>query len=220
MTLRTATTDDLAAIMDLERRGFPDDAWSEQTMAAEVASAHNVYLVDVEGERIVGYGGVRALQGGADADIQTIALSPEVRGQGRGRALLRALTDEAVGRGARELFLEVRADNPVAQALYVSEGFTELGRRPRYYQPGNVDAIVMRLDLRAWAARAARAASVSASVSAAAPPAREENSGIGGEIPAESPPIAENSSRAGGVQAGGSQARETDTTDAAQEASA
>src|SRR5690606_12616209 len=103
MTLRTATNDDLAAIMELERRSFPDDAWSEQTMAAEVASGHNVYLVDVDGNRIVGYGGVRALRGGADADIQTIALAPEVRGQGRGRALLRALTHEAVGRGAREL---------------------------------------------------------------------------------------------------------------------
>lgn len=151
MTLRTATIDDLAAIMELERRGFPEDAWSEQTMAAEVTSAHNVYLVDVEGDRIVGYGGVRALQGGSDADIQTIALAAEVRGHGRGRALLRALTRAAVARGARELFLEVRADNPVAQSLYVSEGFTELGRRPRYYQPGNVDAIVMRLDLREWA---------------------------------------------------------------------
>jgi ribosomal-protein-alanine acetyltransferase len=153
MTLRTATIDDLAAIMELERRGFPDDAWSEQTMAAEVASAHNRYLVDVEDDRIVGYGGVRALPGGSDADIQTIALSAEFRGRGRGRALLRALTGEAVARGARELFLEVRADNPVAQTLYVSEGFAELGRRPRYYQPGNVDAIVMRLDLREWAAR-------------------------------------------------------------------
>src|SRR5690606_2535465 len=136
MTLRAATSDDLAAIMELERRGFPDDAWSEQTMSAEIAGAHNVYLVDVEGDRIVGYGGVRALEGGADADIQTIALDAQFRGRGRGRALLRALAGEAVGRGARELFLEVRADNPVAQALYVSEGFTELGRRPRYYQPG------------------------------------------------------------------------------------
>jgi len=201
MTLRIAALDDLPAIMELERRGFPDDAWSEQTMAAEVASVHNVYLVDVEGDRIVGYGGVRALQGGSDADIQTIALAPEVRGQGRGRALLRALTRAAVARGARELFLEVRADNPVAQALYVSEGFAELGRRPRYYQPGNVDAIVMRLDLREWAARAAPAP---------APHVREENSGIGGEIPAEAPPIAENSSPTG----------EPDTTDAAQEATA
>lgn len=152
MTLREATLADLPAIMQLERDSFPTDAWSEQTMRAEVDSEHNRYLVDDEDGRIVGYGGVRALPGGSDSDIQTIALASAFRGQGRGRMLLRALTTEAIARGARELFLEVRADNPVAESLYLSEGFTELGRRPRYYQPDDVDAVVMRLDLRAWAA--------------------------------------------------------------------
>ncbi|WDH79516.1 ribosomal protein S18-alanine N-acetyltransferase [Microbacterium esteraromaticum] len=150
MTLRLATLADLDAVMALERRNFPTDAWSEQTMGTEIASAHNHYLVDEQGGRIVGYGGLRALPGGTDADIQTIALDAEVRGQGRGRMLLRALLDEAVERGAKEVFLEVRADNPVAMGLYLSEGFAELGRRPRYYQPDDVDAVVMRLDLRRW----------------------------------------------------------------------
>lgn len=152
MSLRAAAIDDLPAIMDLERRSFPTDAWSDETMGTEVTSAHNVYLVDEEDGRVVGYGGLRALPGGSDADIQTIALDESFRGRGRGRALLRALIAEAVDRGAKELFLEVRADNPVAERLYVSEGFAELGRRPRYYQPDDVDAIVMRLDLRAWSA--------------------------------------------------------------------
>lgn len=150
MTLRVATGDDVDAIMALERASFPTDAWSEATMAAEVGSAHNHYLVDEQDGRVVGYGGLRALRGGSDADIQTIALAPEVRGQGRGRTLLRALITEAVGRGARELFLEVRADNPTAEGLYFSEGFAELGRRPHYYQPDDVDAIIMRLDLKSW----------------------------------------------------------------------
>lgn len=150
MTLRLAAAGDLAAIMDLERRSFPTDAWSEDAMAAELLSDHNHYLVDDEGGRVVGYGGLRALRGGADADIQTIALEEALRGHGRGRALLRALIAEAVARGARELFLEVRADNPVAEGLYASEGFTELGRRPHYYQPDDVDAVVMRLDLPGW----------------------------------------------------------------------
>lgn len=153
MTLRPATEDDLDAIMQLERRSFPSDAWSEETMRTEIASEHGHYLVDAEDDRIIGYGGVRALEGSSDSDIQTIALDAEFRGQGRGRALLRALIAQAVARRARELFLEVRADNPVAEGLYLSEGFAELGRRPRYYQPDDVDAVVMRLDLREWAAR-------------------------------------------------------------------
>jgi hypothetical protein len=57
----------------------------------------------------------------------------------------------------------VRADNPIAQALYASEGFGELGRRPRYYQPDDVDAVVMRLDLGAWAGAGGETPQVSGS---------------------------------------------------------
>lgn len=159
MTLRTATGDDLGAIMTLERASFPTDAWSESLMAAELASPHGRYLVDVEAGRVVGYGGVRAVRGAADADIQTIAIAEAARGAGRGRALLRALLGEARECGAREMFLEVRADNPVAEALYASEGFVEIARRPRYYQPDDIDAVVMTLDLAAWAAAQASAPS-------------------------------------------------------------
>ena len=158
MTLRTATPDDLDAIMALERASFPTDAWSDAMMREELASRHGRYLVLEEAGRLIGYGGIRAVQGGTDADIQTIALAETARGRGRGRGLLRSLLVEAGERGAREVFLEVRADNPVAQALYVSEGFVEIARRPNYYQPDGVDAIVMRIDLRGWLA--ARAASV------------------------------------------------------------
>ncbi|QDE34085.1 ribosomal-protein-alanine N-acetyltransferase [Microbacterium foliorum] len=147
MTLRAATPDDLDAIMAIEHRSFPTDAWSPQAMALELASPHGRYLVDEHDGVIIGYGGVRALQGSRDADIQTIALDAEHRGAGRGRALLRSLLAAAAERGAREVFLEVRADNPGAEGLYLSEGFEEIGRRPRYYQPDDVDAIVMRLVL-------------------------------------------------------------------------
>ncbi|MBN9177816.1 MAG: ribosomal protein S18-alanine N-acetyltransferase [Microbacterium sp.] len=157
MTLRDATADDLAAIMAIERASFPTDAWSDAMMQGELVSPHGRYLVDVEAGRVVGYGGVRAVQGAADADVQTIAIAASARGRGRGRTLLRALAETARARGARELFLEVRADNPVAAALYRSEGFAEIGRRPRYYQPDDVDAVVMTLDLRAWAASRAAA---------------------------------------------------------------
>ncbi|MGM1017369.1 MAG: ribosomal protein S18-alanine N-acetyltransferase [Actinomycetota bacterium] len=151
MTLRLATPDDLDAIMAIERRSFPTDAWSAEAMAAELSGAYSHFLVDEEGGAVLGYGGLRAVRGAADADIQTIAFLTEHRGAGRGRALLRALLAEASARGAREVFLEVRADNPGAEGLYISEGFVEIARRPRYYQPDDVDAIVMRLDLRAWA---------------------------------------------------------------------
>lgn len=152
MTLRTATPADLDAIMTLERASFTTDAWSDAMMREELASRHSRYVVDEEAGRLVGYGGLRAPAGAKDADIQTIAIAAAARGRGRGRVLLEALLAEASVRGMSEVFLEVRADNPVAEKLYASEGFVELGRRPRYYQPDDVDAIVMKLDLPAWAA--------------------------------------------------------------------
>lgn len=150
MTLRRAARSDLSAIMVLERATFPGDAWSEAMMREELSSPHGAYLVDEQAGLLAGYGGVRAPGRGADADIQTIAVADAFRGRGRGRTLLRALLELAVARDSAAVFLEVRADNPVAQALYASEGFAVVGRRPRYYQPDDVDAVVMRLDLRAW----------------------------------------------------------------------
>lgn len=146
--IRPAGAEDLAAIMRIERASFPSDAWSDAMMAEELASPHGYYVVYETGGTVVGYAGLRAVAAASDADVQTIALDAAARGKGHGRALLHALLDEAARRGVREVFLDVRADNPVATALYVSEGFAEIGRRPRYYQPDDVDAVVMKLDLR------------------------------------------------------------------------
>jgi ribosomal-protein-alanine acetyltransferase len=145
--VREAGIDDLAAIMTLERASFPTDAWTERTMRDELVSPHGRYLVLEEDGVVAGYAGLRVMAGSREGDIQTIAVAAASRGRGWGRTLLTALMDEATRRGVRELFLEVRADNPVAQSLYASVGFIEIGRRPRYYQPDDVDALVMRADL-------------------------------------------------------------------------
>ena len=155
MTTRTATLADLDGIMALEHASFPTDAWSAAMMREELVSPHGWYVVVEEVGRLIGYAGLRAVRGARDADVQTITISEAARGRGRGRALLTALLQEAGRRGVHDVLLEVRADNPVAQALYASEGFAEVGRRPRYYQPDDVDAIVMQLDLRGWLGRRA-----------------------------------------------------------------
>lgn len=147
-TVRTADVDDVPAIMLLERASFPTDAWSERAMRDEVRSPQGRYVVLESGGAVVGYAGLRAPAGSSDGDVQTIAVAAASRGNGWGRMLLRALLDEAARRGVRDMFLEVRADNPVAQSLYASEGFVPIGRRARYYQPDDVDAIVMKADIR------------------------------------------------------------------------
>ena len=142
-TLRSASLADLDEIWAIEAAVFGDDAWSRELMREELSADHRVYLALVDDAGVVvGYGGLLAV--GADGDIQTIAVVPGARGGGHGRRLMEALLQAALQRGVREVFLEVRADNAVARGLYESLEFKEIGVRPRYYQPGNVDAIVMR----------------------------------------------------------------------------
>jgi ribosomal-protein-alanine N-acetyltransferase len=59
--------------------------------------------------------------------------------------LLDALVDQAVEREATSLLLEVRADNQRAIDLYHRRGFERIAIRHRYYQPGDIDAWIMRL---------------------------------------------------------------------------
>ncbi|UOQ61345.1 ribosomal protein S18-alanine N-acetyltransferase [Leucobacter rhizosphaerae] len=145
--LRPATLDDLDAVWEIEHAVFTGEAWSRDLVREELSADHRCYLVLVDDAGAVrGYGGLLAV--GTEGDIQTIALTPETRGVGAGRRLMVALIAEARSRGVREIFLEVRADNPVAQGLYTSLGFVEIGIRPRYYQPDGVDAVVMKLDVK------------------------------------------------------------------------
>jgi ribosomal-protein-alanine N-acetyltransferase len=78
--------------------------------------------------------------------VQTIAVLEKHQGTGIGSAMLTELLGEAHRRGAREIFLEVRADNPRAQAVYRHFGFEDIGTRRRYYDDGT-DAIMMRRKL-------------------------------------------------------------------------
>jgi [ribosomal protein S18]-alanine N-acetyltransferase len=147
---RRATVADLDSIMLLESSIFENDAWSAESMRGELLNRHCYYLVGFRAEtpnRIDGYAGLLAPSRSKDADIQTIGVAPASRRSGLGRALVQNLVAEAQARGAAEVFLEVRADNPGAQSLYRGLGFTELGIRPKYYQPDNVDAVMMRLSL-------------------------------------------------------------------------
>ncbi|GAA1328428.1 ribosomal protein S18-alanine N-acetyltransferase [Leucobacter albus] len=147
VALRDATLDDLDAVAELEALLFGSDAWSREMVREELAGEHRRYVVlEADDGALCGYAGVLVL--GADGDIQTIAVAPGLRGKGLGRALMNELISEADRRGATRVFLEVRADNPVARALYASLGFAEIGVRPRYYQPEGIDAIVMQLQIK------------------------------------------------------------------------
>jgi len=151
--LRPMVPEDLADIMALEHKLFPDDPWSAEMFAEEVTQppGSRLYLTaeaDVGATRVTaGYAGMMFVPGGVQADVLTIAVAPAYWGQGIGSALLGALILAAGNRGCTEVFLEVREDNPRARGLYLRRGFEEIGVRRGYYPPSGVDAIVMRKDL-------------------------------------------------------------------------
>lgn len=148
-TLRPMRWWDIEPVMELELRLFPEDAWSHGMYWSELAETHpggtRHYTVATAADgTIVGYAGLMAIAG--EGDVQTIAVDERHQGAGLGAALLTDLIRESARRGCAELLLEVRVDNPRAQRLYERHGFQPVGIRRGYYQPANVDALVMRLD--------------------------------------------------------------------------
>lgn len=144
ITIRPFDSADLDQVLQLERDVFGRDAWADEVFIAELAHPQSYYLVAEDHSVIVGFGGLRTPdQRGGQADIQTLAVLPGYRSKGWGRTLVEALMIEAERVGAGEVFLEVRADNHHARALYESMGFAEISRRQGYYQPDGVDAVVM-----------------------------------------------------------------------------
>lgn len=136
----------------LDAELFDPDVWSVETFWSELAAPGRTYCVAVAGDGpsqaeppILGYAGLAVC--GAEADVQTIAVAPTAQGRGLGRLLLDWLITQAQAQGARTLLLEVRADNDRAQRLYAAAGFERIAIRRRYYQPGDIDAHIMRRTL-------------------------------------------------------------------------
>lgn len=141
--VREVAWTDIPELVRLEAEAFPADAWTEASWWGELAGRprRDYLAVEREGE-LTAYGGVD--HGGQVADLMTIAVAPGHRGTGVGADLLTELEARAAAGGAEALMLEVRADNERARTLYDRRGYDVLNVRRGYYQPGNVDAIVMR----------------------------------------------------------------------------
>ncbi|MDV9174346.1 GNAT family N-acetyltransferase [Streptomyces sp. W16] len=158
---------DIDPVLELEKDLFPEDAWSRGMFWSELAHARGAeatrrYLVaEVTGAqyeggvRVVGYAGLATTgtasgtasdsDSAATGDIQTIAVARDHWGTGLGATLLTELLSAASEFECAEVMLECRVDNIRAQKLYERFGFAPIGFRRGYYQPGNVDALVMRL---------------------------------------------------------------------------
>lgn len=135
----------MAAVSWLEGVAL-ERARSPAEWAKDLADPRRMQFVALTGGgRVAGF---VALSAAADeAEIHHLAVAPEYRRRGVGRALLTRAAAEAARRGARRLFLDVRARNRAARAMYRRAGFVEAGRRSGYYRAPPDDAVLCRLDL-------------------------------------------------------------------------
>ncbi len=142
--IRRMTLDDLPAVVEIEHLSF-SMPWSERAFRYEIQEnpAARGWVTTLDGQVVA----MMVIWIIADeAHIATIATHPHFRRRGFARRMLIKALQSARQEGARRALLEVRARHLVAQNLYRSLGFVEVGYRPKYYRDNGEDAILMNLE--------------------------------------------------------------------------
>ena len=122
------------------------DPWSLAQLSEELENqltggASRLFVAQAPGRPVAGLAAWQLAAG--EASLYTLTVSPKARRTGAGGALLRESMEALRGEGAETAFLEVRASNAGAIALYEQAGFVADGRRPRFYQNPTEDAVLM-----------------------------------------------------------------------------
>lgn len=142
---RAMRREDLDAVVAIEHAAYPFP-WTAGIFRDCLQAGHNCWVI-LHDDQVAGYGILSVAAG--EAHVLNICIGDAWRGLGYGRRMMCRLLDLARWYGAERVFLEVRPSNPVAQSLYDSLGFHEIGRRPGYYpaEGGREEAIVMAFDM-------------------------------------------------------------------------
>ena len=133
----------LTSVAALERLCFPNP-WSESALALLTGETGVGFAVVKDGE-VLSYCGMMTVLD--EGQITNIATHPSTRRRGFGEQIVRALCDFARERGLGEIFLEVRASNSGAIALYTKLGFERVGERRGFYRAPLEDAVIMKINL-------------------------------------------------------------------------
>ncbi len=145
LTMRPLVDADLPAVLAAEAV-LHESPWSSGNFRDSIAADHQLWVAE-DGDALLGY--AVSSQVLDEAELLTIGILPAYQRRGYGRELLRQVLTKAHAAGAQKMFLEVRSGNHPAHALYLREGFAEIGRRRGYYpaKAGREDAIVMAFDM-------------------------------------------------------------------------
>ena len=141
MEYKQMNAEHVAAVAEIEKLCFADP-WSINSITSELNNPLSLWLVALDGERVVGYVGSQTVLDGAD--MMNLAVLPQYRKQGVGQALVNELVDRLKQKGVICLALEVRQSNLPAISLYEKLGFVQVGLRPNYYRNPRENALILR----------------------------------------------------------------------------
>ena len=148
-SVRRIRSDDLDAVLELQRRSFAHP-WSAELFKREMTHDWSTILLAEDrgprGEvRLVGFLIYWLVHD--ELHILNLATAPEHRRKGVAQALLVATLDNGRRHKCAMATLEVRRSNEAAIDLYRKFNFRPVGVRPNYYVDEGEDAIVMVVDL-------------------------------------------------------------------------
>lgn len=148
MLIRPFTSLDLHEVMRLQGCALPSAGWSAADYLALSQNNGLLLVAEESGGPYPVLAGFAASRVVADeAELLNIAVDPRRRREGIGRALLLESIRRVREAGASAYYLEVRASNETALALYNSAGFKLHAVRKQYYLRPVEDAYVLRVAL-------------------------------------------------------------------------
>ena len=127
----------VTAVYEILSDVYPVSPWSEKQILSDMQQDNVDYFFVKKDEKIVGFLAISQLAG--ELEITNIAIKKPYQGHGLGSQLLADLDYVDF-----PIFLEVRASNTPAQALYKKWGFDIIGKRKQYYHEPVEDAIIMK----------------------------------------------------------------------------
>ncbi|MFZ2461191.1 MULTISPECIES: ribosomal protein S18-alanine N-acetyltransferase [Streptococcus] len=127
----------VTAVYEILSDVYPVSPWSEKQILSDMQQDNVDYFFVKKDEKIVGFLAISQLAG--ELEITNIAIKKAYQGHGLGSQLLADLDHVDF-----PIFLEVRASNTPAQALYKKCGFGIIGKRKQYYHEPVEDAIIMK----------------------------------------------------------------------------
>jgi [ribosomal protein S18]-alanine N-acetyltransferase len=140
---------DLLEVVEIEE-GSGLSRWGWTAYYTELQGVNRGLMFVARAEKsatrtIAGY--IVARETAGELHINNVAVREHYRRQGIGSALLNRIVEEGRRLGATTAFLEVRAGNVAARALYERCGFRAISRRTNYYSEPGEDAVVMSFAL-------------------------------------------------------------------------